>query len=136
LAAHLFHEVTHFCDMARSALLAPSLKALRSLLDVLEERWVRPLLPPIRNGPPDALPHAEEFTAGPEEQDVMQQSIVQQSASLFPITEHHHEVGATLGTRCSEFHGIGPGVCEIRLHEPIARLAQSGFTPLFKNLQM
>src|ERR1700724_3522625 len=94
LATHLLHELAHFSDVTGRSLLHPNLKALRSLFQMREELLVGPLFSSFGNSWLDPLPDTEEFPVGFKEQVLVKQTIVQQSAGLFPIADHHHEIGA------------------------------------------
>src|SRR6202035_1199258 len=135
LAPHLLHELAHFSDVTRRAFLHPDLKALRGLLHMREELLIGPLISPFRDSWLDPLPDPEEFTASFEEQVLVKQTVVQQSAGLLPVADHHHEVGASFCPGRGDSHRIVPVVCEVALEEPVASLPKPGLAALFKDLQ-
>jgi len=71
-----------------------------------EEELVRKTLPSLLDNRLDSVPYAEELTIDLKKQVFVKQTIIEQRSSLVPVADHHHEEGATLGSRRGDAHGI------------------------------
>src|SRR6185437_3169461 len=123
LRGHLLHPFAHRRDVSWSALLHPRLIAMCRLFNICGKRRIHELLPHLRNGGLQPFPHAEELAARLEKQILMKQSVIEQRARLFPITDHLHEKRAGLRSHGGSLHGLLEILREVVLEEPMARLA-------------
>src|SRR5581483_1927027 len=122
--------------MTRRAGFNPLFIALRGLLEVRTEVLSNEPLPEGRDDGLNHLPHSEELSAGLKEQVFMQQTIVEQSASLFPVTDYHACEGPGLGAHGGDPLGVVDAGHVIVLEEPVACLPQFRFAALVVDLKM
>src|SRR5438128_1460867 len=101
-----------------------------------EEKLVGEALAALRDNRSDAVPDAEELTAGFEEEVFVEQAMIEECTGLVPIADHHHEGGACFGSRCGKAHAVVQVVGEVVLEEPVACLAKPGLAAHLKDLQM
>ena len=66
----------------------------------------------------------------------MEQSVVEQRASLLPIADDHARERATFGTRRCDSHRVIDGFYVVLLEKPIACLTQTCLAALFIDLQV
>ena len=114
----------------------PGFVALRSFFQIAEELFILEQLPSLRDDGLGQLPHPEKLAAGLEEQILMEKSIVEQRAGLFPVAENHHRQSAIFRSRRGNPRGIFKVLYKIVFEEPVPRLAQLGLAALFIHLKM
>src|SRR5262249_647929 len=120
LGGELRDHLPHGSDVSWSSLFDPGLISIRSLFQVGQEQRIGPPLPSFLNWGPYSLPDEEELAVGFEEQVFMKQSVVQVSACLVPVADHHHEECPALGSHRRDSHGVVERLGEKVLGEPIA----------------
>ena len=101
-----------------------------------EELFVHKLFPALRDDRPDPFPHCEKLVSGFEEQMFVEQTVVEQCASLLPVAGNHAKENAAFSSGRGDFHGIVEGLWKVILEEPVAGLAQPGLAALFVELQV
>src|SRR5258707_758459 len=101
-----------------------------------EKYLTRKLLAPLFDRGLDTLPDSEELATRLEEEIFVEQTVIEQCASLIPVAHHHHEVRAAFRSRRRDPHGFVKSVCKVVREKPIARLPQSWLPAHFINLQV
>src|SRR5438445_1525615 len=129
LTLHLLHHLPHGRDMTGSAALAPRYEALRGFFQVREEQRICEPLANRCNDRLDALPDPKKFAAGLKEEVFVKEPVVEQCASVFPITEHHHAQRAIFRAGRREAHEVLEVLHEVVLEERVAPLAQPSLAP-------
>lgn len=92
--------------MTRGAAFDPGFVTLFSLFQMREELLMSEPLPGLRDGGLDELSDAKKFATSLKEEAFVQQTVVEQRASLIPVSKHHHYECACFGSRCCDSHDI------------------------------
>src|SRR5690242_17678152 len=136
LRALLVHPFTHLRDVTRCAFLRPLFVTLRGLFQIRQHTRRAKLLSELRQHRFHLFPNAEKLTARFEKENVVEQFVIEQGASLFPVTDHHAKESAVFSARSGNAHRVFDCLCVVVLLKPIAGLAQSGLATQFVNLKM
>src|SRR5262245_18676597 len=79
---HLFHHLTHRREVPGRALLNPRLVPFGGFFQMREVKLTRELLAALFERGLDTLPHSEKFAARLEEEVFVEQTVIEQGASL------------------------------------------------------
>ena len=84
----------------------------------------------------ETLPDSEKLGAGLKEQVFVEETVIEERASLIPIAEHHSGEGACFCSGGCDSHGVIEAVGEIIGDKPIASLPQASLAAQLVNLQV
>src|SRR4030095_676612 len=126
----------HRRNVTGSTSLCPGFEALRRLFQIGKHGIVRKPLSKLRHHRLQLFPYSEELAASLEEKVFVEEAIVEQRASLFPVADYHSKEGSGLASGRRNAHGIIECFYYVILLEPVACLAEPGLATQVIDLKL